>query len=245
MWQEWLARWPRPADLAAASSGDAVRAWGRLGYPRRALRLHSAASQITQQHGGRVPSSYLDLRALDGVGEYTAAAVASFAFGERHPVIDTNVRRVFARSVHGSAQAAPSLTAVERQLAELLLPDSAEVAARWAVAVMELGALICTARSPKCDLCPIFEACAWQQAGAPASSLPARRGQSWHGTDRQVRGKILAQLRATTTALSADFLAETIPDQELRDPQQRSRCLASLIEDGLVEPVPAGYQLPG
>src|SRR3954470_7118450 len=95
-WQEWMQRWPTPADLAAEPAGEAVRAWGRLGYPRRALRLHTAARAIVEQHGGEVPASYDDLRALPGVGDYTAAAVATFAHGRRHVVLDTNVRRVLA-----------------------------------------------------------------------------------------------------------------------------------------------------
>src|SRR5215472_17824721 len=97
----WLARWPTPPALAAASPGDAVRQWGRLGYPRRALRLHAAARVISERHGGEVPRSIDALRALPGVGSYTAAAVASFAFGQRHPVLDTNVRRVLARMATG------------------------------------------------------------------------------------------------------------------------------------------------
>jgi A/G-specific adenine glycosylase len=244
VWHEWMRRWPTPAALAAASPGDAVRHWGRLGYPRRALRLHSAAAQIVERHGGDVPSDLEALRALDGIGTYTAAAVASFAFGRRHAVVDTNVRRVLARAVEGEALPAPSLTAAEVRLAERVVPDDDATAARWAVAVMELGALVCTARSPRCGDCPVADRCAWRLAGSPPYEGPPRRGQAWHGTDRQVRGRLLAALRAANGPVSAAELATVVPDDELRDPLQRERCLASLIEDGLAEQLDDGLRLP-
>jgi A/G-specific adenine glycosylase len=243
-----MQRWPEPADLAAATPGDAVRAWDRLGYPRRALRLHTAAGQIVARHDGQVPDEVADLLALAGVGAYTAAAVATFAFGRRNAVVDTNVRRVHARAVTGAALPAPALTRAEHELARSLLPDDAATAARWAVAVMELGALVCTARAPRCLDCPVADRCAWRLAGAPAHDGPPRRGQAWHGTDRQVRGRLLAALRAAPGALDEERLTAAAPSNELRDPLQRSRCLASLIEDGLVEPAPGLvglYRLPG
>ncbi|MDQ4055375.1 MAG: A/G-specific adenine glycosylase, partial [Actinomycetota bacterium] len=155
--EAWLERWPTPASLAAESTGEAVRMWGRLGYPRRALRLHAAAVAITDRHGGEVPSSYDDLLALPGVGDYTAAAIASFAYGRRHVVLDTNVRRVLARAVAGVEFPGRSVTASERGLATDLLPDDDATAATWAVAVMELGALVCTAAKPQCARCPVAE----------------------------------------------------------------------------------------
>ncbi len=114
VYEAWIERWPTPTAMAKASTGDAVRAWGRLGYPRRALRLHAAATAMVADHGGEVPRSHEELMALPGVGEYTAAAVASFAYEQRHVVLDTNVRRVFARIVAGVQFPAPSLTAAER-----------------------------------------------------------------------------------------------------------------------------------
>ena len=191
VWHEWLTRWPAPADLAAAAPGDAVRAWGRLGYPRRALRLHAAAAAIVQRHDGRVPDTLEQLLDLPGVGSYTAAAVASFAYGRHATVVDTNIRRVHARAVSGRALPAPGLTRAETDLATRLLPGPAATAATWNVAVMELGALVCTARSPRCGDCPVADLCAWQRAGRPAYDGPARRGQAWHGTDRQCRGALL------------------------------------------------------
>ncbi len=245
VWRAWLARWPSPADLAEAAPGDAVRAWGRLGYPRRALRLHAAATAIARDHGGAVPSEIAVLRTLPGVGEYTAAAVAAFAFGTRCAVVDTNVRRVQARAVSGSALPAPALTRAESALAAGLVPEEAPVAARWAVAVMELGALVCTARAPRCGACPVLHQCAWQRAGAPPDALadhPGRRGQPWAGTDRQVRGRLLALLRDAPGPVAAGALEAAWDDAE-----QRERCLASLVADGLVErrPSDGACALPG
>nr|WP_180357581.1 A/G-specific adenine glycosylase [Streptomyces sp. NP160] len=243
VWRAWLERWPTPAALAADSAGEAVRAWGRLGYPRRALRLHAAAVAVVERHGGRVPSEQAELRALPGVGAYTAAAVGAFAFGQRVAVVDTNVRRVLARAVQGSAEPAPALTAAETALAVRVLPhappEEPRLPARWSVAVMELGALVCTARAPRCGACPVADLCAWQRAGAPPDDGPARRGQAWHGTDRQVRGRLLALLREAPGPLDAAALSAAWDDDA-----QRERCLASLAADGLVVPSGGGWSLP-
>ena len=241
MYQAWMERWPTPADLAAAPAGEAVRAWGRLGYPRRALRLHAAATAITEQHGGEVPVDHAALLALPGVGEYTAAAVASFAHRQRHAVLDTNVRRVFARLVDGREYPPQATTAAERRTATELLPDDPETAATWAVAVMELGALVCTARTPSCGACPVARECAWRGAGYPAHDGPPRKGQTYAGTDRQVRGKLLAVLREAHGEVPQSAL-----DAVWGDSVQRGRALDGLVADGLVEPVAPGvYRLPG
>lgn len=236
----WLARWPTPADLAAEPTGEAVRAWGRLGYPRRALRLHGAATAILERHGGVVPDAYDDLIALPGVGDYTAAAVASFAYGRRHVVLDTNVRRVLARAVSGAELPGPSVTRAERDVATALLPDDAATAATWAVAVMELGALVCTAAAPRCGACPIADRCAWRAAGHPAYDGPARRAQAWAGTDRQCRGRLLAVLRDSDGPVHRSALEAVWSDLG-----QRARCLDSLLADGLVAQVgPDVFALP-
>ncbi|MER5785419.1 A/G-specific adenine glycosylase [Streptomyces mobaraensis] len=240
VYEEWLARWPRPADLAAEPPGEAVRAWGRLGYPRRALRLHAAATAITERHGGVVPDDHAELLALPGVGEYTAAAVASFAYGRRHAVLDTNVRRVLARAVTGVQYPPNATTAAERRLARELLPGEEAVAARWAAASMELGALVCTARTPVCGRCPIADRCAWRAAGSPEHDGPPRRGQTYAGTDRQVRGKLLAVLREAVAPVPQEAL-----DAVWDEPVQRARALDGLVADGLVEPLEDGtYRLP-
>jgi A/G-specific adenine glycosylase len=236
----WLERWPTPADLAAEAPGEAVRAWDRLGYPRRALRLHAAAQAIVERHGGEVPDDHAALLALPGVGTYTAAAIASFAFGQRHAVVDTNVRRVLARALTGVAQPAISPTAADQRLAVSALPADEPTAARWAVASMELGALVCTARTPHCADCPIRSRCAWVLAGSPPYDGPPRKGQTYEGTDRQARGRLLAVLRSTTTAVPKAALDACWPHAP-----QRERALDGLVADGLVEPLPrAHYRLP-
>ena len=237
-WAEWLDRWPSPDALAAAPAGAAVRAWGRLGYPRRALRLHAAAVMIRDEFAGEVPADRESLLRLPGVGSYTAAAVASFAYGRREVVLDTNVRRVVSRVVWGTPHpsAAPRL---EIAVAERLAPAEPQRAARWAVASMELGALVCRARDPRCTECPLRKECAWQLAGRPPWSGPRRRGQAYAGTDRQCRGALLAVLRAADGPVTADALTGAWPDAV-----QRDRALSSLMSDGLVVPVSGRWSLP-
>lgn len=238
-YERWLARWPTPSDLAASTPGDAVRAWDRLGYPRRALRLHAAAVACVERHGGEVPGAYPELRALPGVGDYTAAAVAAFAFGRRHPVLDTNVRRVIGRVMSGVASPAPSVTVGERALAESLLPDDGTLAARLSVGLMELGALVCAARDPTCATCPLAATCAWRQAGAPATAS-RRPAQRYEGTDRQARGRLLAVLRESAAPVPRRRLDAAWPDAV-----QRMRALDGLVADGLVEPLARGrFRLP-
>ncbi len=241
MWKSWLERWPTPAALASDAPGEAVRAWGRLGYPRRALRLHQAACAVVERHDGELPSTHGELLALPGVGDYTAAAVASFAFRQRHVVLDTNVRRVLARCVGGQALPSPTMTRAERDRASALLPEDPEVAATWAVAVMELGALVCTAARPRCGSCPVRERCAWRSAGWPAYDGPVRATQRYAGTDRQCRGRLLAVLREDHGPVPRSRLeAAWQPDAQL------DRCLEGLVVDGLVVAVAEdGYALPG
>ena len=244
VWREWVERWPAPADLAAEAAGEAIRAWGRLGYPRRALRLHEAATAIVRRHGGEVPTDHGLLLGLPGIGTYTAAAVATFAFGQRHPVVDVNVRRVHARAVTGDAEPAASPSRADMLLAERLLPGDPGTAAGWSIAVMELGALVCVARGPRCERCPVATTCAWRASGSPAHEGPKRRGQAWEGTDRQVRGKIIAALREASGPLGAADLERAVPAQ--RDPYQRARALDGLVADRLVEPLAGNrFQLPG
>jgi A/G-specific adenine glycosylase len=229
VYDAWMQRWPTPGALAGDSVGEALRMWGRLGYPRRARRLWQAACAINARFDGRLPTDEAELLTLPGVGEYTAAAVAAFAYRQRTAVLDTNVRRVLARLVDGAQFAPAGLSAAERQTARDLLPDSAEEAATWSVAVMELGALTCAARRPRCADCPVRHLCRWRALGYPASELPPRRSQAYEGTDRQCRGSILAALRASDGPVSADEL-RTVWTQAA----QRERALASLIDDGLV-----------
>ncbi|WP_062430212.1 A/G-specific adenine glycosylase [Herbidospora daliensis] len=239
IWDEWMARWPTPEALAKEAPGEAVRHWGRLGYPRRALNLHACAKAITADFGGTVPAAYDELRTLPGIGDYTAAAVASFAYGKSHAVLDTNVRRVLARTIRGEEYPPKATTTAEKRLAETLIPPVG--APRWAVAVMELGALICTARSPRCADCPVAARCAWLLAGKPAHDGPERKGQTYAGTDRQCRGRLLAVLRDAPGPVEKALL-----DAVWADAVQRERALDGLLADGLAELVDDDlYALPG
>jgi A/G-specific adenine glycosylase len=236
----WVRRWPEAAALASATPADAVRQWDRLGYPRRAIRLHASAELITTRHGGQVPASAEELRSLPGVGSYTAAAVASFAFGRRHAVLDTNVRRVLARLVTGQALPRPAQTAAELQLAESLLPLDGRDAARWSVGVMELGALICTSSRPLCAECPLAGQCQWLARGRPPAAT-RRVSAGYEGTDRQCRGRLLGVLRAASCPVPPAALTEA-----WHDSAQRARALAALIDDGLVTRRADGsFALPG
>src|SRR4051812_16773515 len=239
MWRNWMDRWPAPADLAAATPAEVIRAWGKLGYPRRALRLREAAAAIVERHGGVVPSEVPDLEALPGIGTYTARAVACFGYGTPQPVVDTNVRRVVARLVHGQAEAGNARAADLADIAALA-PSEPARAVRFSVAAMELGALVCVAGTPRCGACPVRDRCAWRLAGCPAHDGPARRVQRFAGTDRQVRGRLLDVLRAAEGPVAASLL-----DGAWDDAAQRSRCLDTLLTDGLVEQTDDGlFQLP-
>ena len=238
--EEWLERWPTPADLAAVPSGEAVRAWHRLGYPRRALNLHAAAVAITERHGGVVPRSVEELLALPGVGDYTARAVAAFAYGDRHPVVDTNVRRVLARAITGQGEAGPPSTKRDLAAMEAILPMGLADARLANAAIMELGAVVCTARTPRCDDCPIAAECAWRLDDYPPYLGPRAAVQKkFEGSDRQVRGLIVAELRASDIPVTRDEIERVWPDAA-----QRERALAGLVKDGLVVPTGIGLELP-
>jgi A/G-specific adenine glycosylase len=239
VWSEWVSRWPTPAALAAASPAEVIRAWGKLGYPRRALRLRETAVALTERHGGVVPADVAALESLPGVGTYTARAVACFGHGRPQPVVDTNVRRVVARLVHGRAEAGTARAADLTDVAALAPADPGR-AVRFSVAAMELGALVCVARTPRCAACPVKGSCAWQRAGCTAADGPPRRVQRFTGTDRQVRGRLLDVLRAAEGPVAACLL-----DRAWDDAVQRSRCLDSLLVDGLVEQTADGqFTLP-
>ncbi|HEX5495413.1 MAG TPA: A/G-specific adenine glycosylase [Mycobacteriales bacterium] len=241
VYQAWLARWPAPAALAADPPGEAVRMWGKLGYPRRALRLRECAVAIVDRHGGRVPADVDALLALPGVGAYTARAVAAFAFGRREPVVDTNVRRVVARAVAGQGDAGPPSTRRDLAAVEALLPVEPARAARASAALMELGALVCTARAPRCADCPVAALCGWRRAGCPPYDGPSRPAQRFAGTDRQVRGRLLDVLRGSDGPVGRAAL-----DAVWNDDAQRARALDGLVADGLVDPLPDGrFALPG
>lgn len=240
IWVEWVSRWPTASTTAAAGAADVLRAWGKLGYPRRAKRLHECATVIATDYRDVVPDDVETLLGLPGVGAYTARAVACFAYGKRVPVVDTNVRRVVARAVAGRADAGNPAPVRDHAEVAALLPDDA-TAPVFSAALMELGATVCTARSPRCGVCPLGF-CAWKAAGFPGADTPARPAQRYAGTDRQVRGKLLDVLRAGSgpverAALDVVWLSDTA---------QRDRALDSLLVDGLVEQTADGrYALAG
>lgn len=239
--REWLQRWPAPSSLAAEPPGEAVRAWGNLGYPRRALWLHRAATQIAEHHGDTVPHDLHSLLALTGIGDYTARAVASFAWGERHPVVDTNTRRVLARAVMGVGEAGPPSTRRDLALMSELLPDDDPGAREFNAAAMELGALVCTAHRPRCPQCPIRDRCAWARAGFPEYTGPRKPVQkAYAGSDRHARGVIMAALREADAAIpTADLIALW------EDRDQAERALRTLRRDRLVVEEDGTYSLPG
>ncbi|MGN7976752.1 A/G-specific adenine glycosylase [Microbacterium sp. 22195] len=237
--QAWLERWPTPAAMAAATPAEVVHQWANLGYPRRALWLHRAAVEVVERHGGTVPRDVGALLALSGIGDYTARAVAVFSYGDRHPVVDTNTRRVIARAVDGRAQPdAPAKKDLDRMTQ--LLPEGVAESAVFNAAMMELGAVICTARAPRCEICPIAASCAWLQAGRPDTGDTRRRQAKYEGSDRQARGGVLRALRhAEGHRMPADAVLADWPDTA-----QRDRAIDSLIGDGLVEAVDGLLRLP-
>ncbi|HWL59692.1 MAG TPA: A/G-specific adenine glycosylase [Microbacteriaceae bacterium] len=237
-WFDWIARWPTPADLAAASQAEVLRAWDRLGYPRRALALHRAAAIIAERHDGKVPADLDALLALPGIGPYTAGAVAAFAHGIRTPVVDTNVRRVLARTMLGVAGLTPN-TRRDHELMATVLPASGPAARTFNAAAMELGALVCTARTPDCDACPVAALCGWRAAGYPAAEAPTRPQPRFEGSDRQMRGRVMAALRAAPGGVAREEL-----DAVATDAGQLERALTGLLTDGLAVRIPGGYALP-
>lgn len=235
-WLDWMERWPTPADLAAASTGDVLRAWQGLGYPRRAMRLQACAQVITDEFNGEVPCTEAELLAMPGIGHYTAAAICAFAFHQPTVVLDTNIRRVIERAWSAQAMPTAHLTKPEVERATALVRD--HDGAQWSAAVMELGALVCAARNPQCDICPLNKTCAWLAAGKPDNAPVRRKQPSFAGSDRQARGALLR-------AVSAEpVVATSVIEAAWADELQREKAMTSLINDGLVIRVDRGYALP-
>ena len=225
-YEAWMKRWPTAASLAKATPAEVITAWGRLGYPRRALRLHECAKEITHNFKGKIPESQAELRELPGIGEYTAAAITAFAFEKRSLVLDINIRRLFARLFDGVETPTQSATKVEKSRYEELIPKKDPHL--WAAATMELGAVICTSQSPKCGICPVASVCTWRSLDYPKSDIVKRR-QSWHGTDRQCRGTIVQALREN------EVLTKSQITQLWDVPSQLEKALLTLLDDGLIE----------
>ena len=220
VWEEWLRRWPEPADLAGEPAGEAVRVLGPAGLP--------AARPPAARRGGRhrarprrqVPRTTPSCSACRAWAATRLPPSPPLPIGRRETVVDTNIRRVHARLFSGTALPSPALTAAEMRLAAGLLPDDAGTSVRWNASVMELGALVCTARAPKCAACPVRERCAWLAAGEPPPSYTPK-GQAWHGTDRQVRGAVMAVLRLADAPVPAEMFQQAPADLGLRGRRDR------------------------
>jgi A/G-specific adenine glycosylase len=237
--ERWLEHWPTPTAMSKATPAEVVLQWANLGYPRRALWLHRAAIEITERHGGEVPRDVDALLALSGIGDYTARAVAAFAFGDRHPVVDTNTRRVIARAIEGQSQPGPAARS-DLVTMQVLLPDARDESAVFNAAMMELGATVCTSRAPKCERCPIGAQCAWLSSGSPDTGDVRRRQARYEGSDRQARGAVLRALRESDSGEAP--LDSVIPGWP--DAVQRDRAIDSLIADGLAEASKHMLRLP-
>lgn len=235
-WISWMERWPTPIALARATPAEVITAWGRLGYPRRALRLRECATIISRDFNGEVPQTELELLALPGIGEYTSAAIIAFAFGQRSLVLDINIRRLFSRVLDGVDIPKQTASSEEKESRRGLIPsDKPDL---WAAATMELGALLCTSRKPICDPCPIKARCLWRANGFPESGV-VRKVQTWHGTDRQCRGVMVQALRENAS------LTELALKQLWKEDSQVEKALSSLQIDGLIETNDQGkYCLP-
>jgi len=233
IWNQWMANWPSALDLSLAKKSEVITAWGRLGYPRRALRLYESAGIIVQDFNNQVPRAIEDLRALPGVGEYTAAAISAFAFDEPALVLDVNIRRLFARVIDGVEHPTPSPSQIERRLRYELIPAEG---AKWAAATMEFGALVCTSKNPVCGACPLRRECAWRKADYPPTEL-IRKSQAWAGTDRQCRGTIVQALR------ESEKLSQIALKKLWHDNSQIEKALNTLIADGLIEATGKSFRL--
>lgn len=235
-WIEWMDRWPTPKDLAAATPAQIITAWGRLGYPRRALRLHAAAQVIAKDFNNEVPEDELTLRQLPGIGDYTAAAISAFAFQKRTLVMDINIRRLLTRVIDGNEHPTPASTSKEKAERQRLVPI--KDAHLWAAATMELGAVVCTSKNPKCELCPVMDTCNWRLLGYPKTEL-IRKSQSWQGTDRKCRGTIVQALRENKS-LTENAIKKLWPDKS-----QVDKALVSLLKDQLIQSISRSrYRLP-
>ncbi len=236
----FLDRFPTPADCAAAPLGDVVRAWEGLGYNRRAVNLHRAAAACVERHGGKLPATLDELLALPGVGPYTARAVLVFAYEDDRGLVDTNAGRFVARALAGRAVSAKDAQAI----ADAAVPPGD--AWRWGSAVFDLGAAICTKRTPRCDVCPLRDhGCAWAAAGFPEPdpvvgsagiSTPQSR---FDGSDRQGRGRLVDALRRGP--VPAADLARTMgwPD----DDERAARVAATVVTDGIAAVGDGRYEL--
>jgi A/G-specific adenine glycosylase len=231
-WQAFLDRFPTAGECASAPPGEVVRYWAGLGYNRRALQLHRCAAAIVDGHGGCVPDDLGTLMALPGIGPYTARAVLAFAYGRDVGVLDTNAARVLARAVAGRRLG----PAEAQRLADGLVPDGDGW--RWNQVLLDLGATVCTARTPQCHACPLSSGlCRWAGSGhldpAVGSAGVSGRQSKFDGSDRQGRGRLVAALRTGPVRADDGGLAGACgwPD----DAARARRIAEGVVADGLAE----------
>jgi A/G-specific adenine glycosylase len=236
----FLERFPDPAACAAAVPAEVLRLWEGLGYNRRAVNLHRAAQVIVDCHDGGLPDDLDTLLALPGVGPYTARALLAFAFERDHGVVDTNAARVIARAVAGQRLSAGQVQAHADELVPLGRGWD------WNQAVLDLGATVCSRRTPRCGACPIADGCAWARRGfaapdpADGSAGTSTVQSRFDGSDRQGRGRLVQALR--TGPLELDRVADVAgwPD----DPDRAHRIADTLIIDGMAEYADGQLALP-
>ncbi len=234
IYERWMQAFPTLHSLAAASDGDALRVWDRAGYPRRALYLRRTAEIVVQEHEGQIPYDESELLQLPGVGPFTAAIVRCFGFQLDSAAIDTNVVRLLGRLLFGDLQPARETRAADiRWAADRLAPAGQPLF--WNPAVMDFGAAICSPR-PKCAICPLSPLCAARKRFAAGEiAAPVRAQGRFEGSDRQLRGIIMRELRARRTPLQRERLIEHVRDAGESDRERVERALESLIEDGLAQ----------
>jgi A/G-specific adenine glycosylase len=244
LFESFVARFPDFAALARASGADVLRAWQGLGYNSRALRLRAVAESVVVNYGGRMPAETAELRALPGIGPYTASAIRAFAFDLDDAPVDTNVRRIVRRLFFG-IEPVPAPSARELDgLAQALLPSGQ--AHDWSSAMMDLGATICTARAPQCAICPVAQSCAAAPVDAVALELVrkrelARRAPSerlpFAQTTRFARGRIVDRLRELPAGRQISLLdlhRSLEPLLPGRSPEELHELVSGLVRDGLV-----------
>ena len=239
-YKAWLERWPTVEALAATRPADVIRAWAGLGYNLRALNLQRAAVLVVERHGGRLPLVEQDLRALPGVGAYTAAAVLSFAAHERVAVVETNIGRVIARMASGVAGHRELSPSALQDAATGFLPGTGRAARHHNLALMDLGATVCKPRQPLCDVCPLAVACCWRADGYPPSEVLAKPAPRFELTPRFARGRLIDMLRLRSPLSEAE-LAGGLPG--LHSPRTRNY-LEQLEREGMVERIEDGWSLP-
>lgn len=237
LYEAFLDCFPTVAALAAASTADVLTMWQGLGYNRRALNLQRAAQAVVERHGGVIPADLAALRALPGIGDYTARALLAFAFGREAAPVDVNVARVLARAVAGE----PLGRAAAQALADATVPPGD--ARVWGNALMDLGAQVCTARNPRCPECPVAAACAWRKAGgedpSATSAVRARPQGAFAGSDRFHRGRLVDALRKGPVRRTHLSAAAQVDDQD-----RLVRIVDGLVSDGLAEWAHGKLRLP-